>query len=137
MVPEFINIDGNSLRLTHNENGHTMAFCDDMMRLVGLPQLTDKSRFDTFMKLLGLDAELLLKFVSYECDLKLSIVLHRVKRYLLIDCGIKMTRTNNPDIRENDFEVTRYYLELLDDKWYTQADVLEMLNEQGFNVKLY
>ncbi|KJF44065.1 hypothetical protein [Draconibacterium sediminis] len=133
---DFINIDGKRLRLAKRENGHTMAYCDDLFRLVGLEGLCRWENTDRFYHLLGIDSTWAIKFSSYECDLRRELVCQKLKRYFIIDCGIRMTRTFNIDLQENDFEITRYYLELLDDTWYTRADVLEMLIDEGFNVTL-
>ncbi|QGY44151.1 hypothetical protein GM418_10915 [Maribellus comscasis] len=114
----------------------TLPYCDDVFYAVGLNGLMSKEASQRFYELIGFDSHAVLKYCCYVCDLRRDLVKERLKRYLLIDCGIRLSRTFKPDLRENDFEITRYYLEMLFDTWFTINEMYEMLNDEGFNIEL-
>jgi len=131
-----INIDGKKIQLKRWESGLVLPVTSDVFELVGLGGLCTMEGIDGFFNLIGNNPEAAIKLVCYECDLTQLNAQEYIKRYFIIDCGIRLTKTVSPDLRENDFELARYYLESLFDVWYTRDDILEMLNMEGFNIEI-
>lgn len=131
-----ITIKGKRIRLSHRVTGETMPIAEDLLSLVGMESLCTPDALKRFFDLMEINPEFAIKFVSYHCDIRQVEAQKRIKRYFVIDTGIRITKSKKRAAIQDSVKVAKSYLSDLLDTWVFTDDLNIMLNEEGFNIDL-
>lgn len=129
-------INDHMIRISYRENGLALPICEDVFEAVGLAAICTKTGVDTFYDLISQDPELAVKFTSYECDTRQDKVIELLRKYFLIDLGIRLEYTNDKYLKHEEFIIAASNIGGLYGTWLPKHELLKMLAEEGFEFEL-
>lgn len=118
------------------DDGRCLPSSCEILEQVGLLGIADKiSRFYDLLEVA--DPNDIFKWVAYNADVNVFQAKARVKKYLLLDCGCRISAGTTEKIRVEEFNWLWNWLSgIEDEKIYSFDEVAGMLNKIGFDVTI-
>jgi hypothetical protein len=131
-----IKIKEKELNITIYPDGKCAPIADEVFMLAGLKPLIPE--MERFYDMLGnVETESLIKWVCYRIDGNYEQTRKKIEKYLLIDAGCRMCFGKIEQIRVKEFRMLRDFISMLDDEHiFSYRELAEMLNKEGFEVKI-
>lgn len=129
-------INGYKIRYSIDNNGQCVPNTGDLLKAVGLELMWPKIQL--FYELIS-DTETVefLRWVSYVCDIRYDTARERLKHYFIIEGGLRMEYAQTAEIRSDELVMARSHISATEEEYFfSNEEIIEMLNDEGFNFKL-
>jgi hypothetical protein len=119
------------------EDGKCAPNADEILQQVGLKLLSPYlAKFYEYVT--SLETSDFLKWVAYLNDITQIEARERVKRYFLIDGGIRMCHGQTEKIRVDELNTAQSYVSATEEViFYTKQEIANMLDGEGFEITIH